>query len=252
MKKKASRRDPRISKRWIWSPERKACCKIFITETGEHLDDTESNLLRLEQQPDDAELLNEIFRSIHTIKGSAEYLGMERIAELSHKLESLLDLLRRGEREADKQIIEVLIGANDRIGQLVSDLEQHQEEKTDIDELVGRIERFTGEVEQGAVEETEAAAQTAAVEGDVYEDEYDEELFSIFLEQLKDGLSALKREADRLLAGEDADGALEQCTERLNTLRVICQLYGLRATESSARTVVGVYFRSPGTAYRRH
>ena len=47
----------------------------FITETGEHLGDTERNLLRLEQQPDDAELLNEIFRSIHTIKGSAEYLG---------------------------------------------------------------------------------------------------------------------------------------------------------------------------------
>ena len=45
---------------------------------------------------------------------------------------------------------------------------------------MGRIERFTGEVEQGAVEETEAAAQTAAVEGDVYEDEYDEELFQHF------------------------------------------------------------------------
>ena len=68
----------------------------FITETGEHLEDTERNLLRLEQQPEDAGVLNEIFRSIHTIKGSSEYLGLERIAELTHKLENLLDLLRRG------------------------------------------------------------------------------------------------------------------------------------------------------------
>ena len=52
-------------------------------------------------------------------------------------------MLRRGEREADKQIIEVLIGANDRIGQLVSDLEQHQKEKTDIDDLVKRVENLS-------------------------------------------------------------------------------------------------------------
>ncbi|RJQ70744.1 MAG: hypothetical protein C4519_20725, partial [Desulfobacteraceae bacterium] len=56
----------------------------FIVETGEHLSETERNLLRLEQQPGDAGVLNEIFRSIHTIKGSSEYLGLERIAELSH------------------------------------------------------------------------------------------------------------------------------------------------------------------------
>ena len=73
----------------------------FITETREHLEEVERNVLLLEQQPDDASVLNEIFRSIHTIKGSSEYLGMERIAELSHKLESLLDLLRRGERSVD-------------------------------------------------------------------------------------------------------------------------------------------------------
>ena len=73
----------------------KSLLQDFITETGEHLEETERNLLQLEQQQDDADTLNKIFRSIHTIKGSSEYLGLERVAELSHKLESLLELLRR-------------------------------------------------------------------------------------------------------------------------------------------------------------
>ena len=61
----------------------------FIAETGEHLDELENNLLELEASPDNRELLHEIFRSVHTIKGASEYLGMERRAQLSHTRESL-------------------------------------------------------------------------------------------------------------------------------------------------------------------
>jgi two-component system chemotaxis sensor kinase CheA len=154
----------------------------FITETGEHLEETERNLLLLGQRPGDVELMNEIFRSIHTIKGSSEYLGLERIAELSHKLESLLDLLRRGEREADKEIVELLIGANDRLGQLVSDLDQHQAEQTQIDDLVGQLATFAGEVviEAAQGQELSPSALDGVVQEAVYEDENDEELFGIF------------------------------------------------------------------------
>ncbi|MGD8846845.1 MAG: Hpt domain-containing protein, partial [Desulfobacteraceae bacterium] len=75
----------------------KSLLQDFITETGEHLEETERNLLRMKQQPDDVDTLNTIFRSVHTIKGSSEYMGLEGIATLSHQLESLLEELRRKE-----------------------------------------------------------------------------------------------------------------------------------------------------------
>jgi two-component system chemotaxis sensor kinase CheA len=193
----------------------------FITETGEHLEETERNLLLLGQQPGDVELMNEIFRSIHTIKGSSEYLGLERIAELSHKLESLLDLLRRGEREADKEIVELLIGANDRLGQLVSDLDEHQAEQTQIDDLVGQLATLAGEVvtEAAQGQELSPSALDGVVQEAVYGDENDEELFGIFLDQLKDGLQGLQGEITKLEDEEAAEPVLEQCIERLTTLR---------------------------------
>jgi two-component system chemotaxis sensor kinase CheA len=114
----------------------------FIAETEEHLEEMESNLLRLELDPHNREILNEIFRSVHTIKGSAEYLGVERIAELSHKLENLLELLRHGKRPLNKEIVEALMGARDRISKLIKDLERVQVEETGIEDLVKRLDQL--------------------------------------------------------------------------------------------------------------
>ena len=61
----------------------------------------EVGLLSLEDAPDDKEKLNDVFRSVHSIKGSAEYIGAENIARLTHKLENLLELLRQGDGEPD-------------------------------------------------------------------------------------------------------------------------------------------------------
>ena len=193
----------------------------FITETGEHLDDTERNLLQLGQRPDDVVLMNEIFRAIHTIKGSSEYLGLVRIAELSHKLENLLDLLRRGERKASSDVIELLISANDRIGQLVDDLDREKHEATGIEDLIEQIDQFGGKPGLGEAGDLEPVvkAEEETVEEIIYEDEHDEELFGIFLDQLKEGLQGLHGEVMRLEDARTAEPVLEQCLERLGTLR---------------------------------
>ncbi len=114
----------------------------FIAETGEHLEEMESNLLRLETDTDNREILNDIFRSAHTIKGSAEYLGMERIAGLSHKLENLLEILRHGGKSPDKEIINTLIDSKDRIAMLIQDVEKSHTETTEIGDLIRRIDEL--------------------------------------------------------------------------------------------------------------
>jgi chemotaxis protein histidine kinase CheA len=114
----------------------------FIAEAVEHLEEMETNLLQLEAEPGNLEILNDIFRSVHTIKGASEYMGMKKIAELSHKLESLMDMLRRGEKTLNKEIVDALIESRDLINILVSELEQSQTEKTDIGSMIERIDQF--------------------------------------------------------------------------------------------------------------
>ena len=201
----------------------KSLLQDFITETGEHLEDTERNLLRLEQQPDDVETLNTIFRSVHTIKGSSEYLGLEGIAVLSHKLESLLEVLRRQELRVDSARIDLLMVCNDRISVLVNELEQHQEEKSTVDDLVLRLKEASVQATGDGPEETDDGF------GD---DEPDEELFGIFTEQLKDGISGLNRDAQQLNGGETSVGVLEQVADRLSTLRSSSNYMGYDALKA--------------------
>lgn len=182
----------------------------FINESGEHLVETERNLLRLEQQPDDVETLNKIFRSIHTIKGSSEYLGLERIAELTHKLENLLDLMRHGDCRVDGSNIDLLMSCNDRISLLIGELDQHKTEHSSVDDLVSMLE--------GATQLSSAETEDAG-DGELGEDEYDEELFGIFIEQLKEGISGLNNDVEQLTRGDDGLLVLENSLDRLNTLR---------------------------------
>jgi two-component system chemotaxis sensor kinase CheA len=100
----------------------------FVVETDEHLDEMEGLLLQLMQQPDDRGILNDIFRPIHSIKGSAQYIGLTRVSRLAHVLEDLLDLLREGKVESNFDIVETLIAARDRILRLNDELKQSQQE----------------------------------------------------------------------------------------------------------------------------
>ncbi|MCK5871928.1 MAG: chemotaxis protein CheW [Methylococcales bacterium] len=108
----------------------------FVMGAGESLEEMETALLGLESSPNNVELLNTIFRAIHTIKGAAQFVGLEKVSVLSHALEDLLDLLREGKIQATSDIVNVLIQANDRISTLVSDLERTQTENTEVDDLV--------------------------------------------------------------------------------------------------------------------
>ncbi len=198
----------------------------FIVETVEHLEEMESNLLRLEASPDDRETLDNIFRAVHTIKGASEYLGLEGLAELSHKLENLLDRLRRNACRVDRSIVDLLMAVRDRMGLLVEDLESTQTEQTVFADLIEHL--HTVKTGRPAEEDTRSvpadaasAAETDHADDAEYEEEFDEELFAIFLEQLEEGLIGLQAHT-RALATADRDdqlGILANCLTRIDPLR---------------------------------
>ena len=220
----------------------------FISETVEHLEEMEGNLLQLETDPGNRDTLNDIFRSVHTIKGAAEYLGMERIAELSHKLENLLDLMRHNAQTASREVIDLLMAARDRIGILTADLHQTQAEQADIDDLLVRIQALDHEtapppddapaapegdpatMAAEAPDDAPAVAAPIAPETDEYEEEHDEELFGIFLEQLQEGLEALQSWTDALPGAEHGDRIelLGRCLGQIDPLRSSANYMGYR------------------------
>jgi two-component system chemotaxis sensor kinase CheA len=85
----------------------------FLTESGELLDSFEGDLVTLEQTPDDPELLNQVFRALHTIKGSASFLGMANLVEIAHAAESALNAARNGTVIVDRQVMDLLLEAVD-------------------------------------------------------------------------------------------------------------------------------------------
>ena len=70
--------------------------QVFLQEAEEHLQLLDEDIVRLEREGDNQELLQEIFRSAHTLKGSSAMLGHQRMTALAHVMETLLDLVRKG------------------------------------------------------------------------------------------------------------------------------------------------------------
>ena len=123
----------------------------FLAESFSGLDAMEADLLKLEQGDSNPELLQAIFRVIHSIKGGSGSLGFEALAEFSHHLESLLDGLRAGSLSPDAEIIDLLLRAVDAERSLLGEVQNGV--ATDI----APIELLKSEIEQRRVNLTSPA-----------------------------------------------------------------------------------------------
>jgi len=96
-----------------------AAMPAFISEAGEQTEAIETLLLELEDQPDNRELLDNLFRCAHTVKGSAGIFGLTKVVEFTHHVETLLDQCRDGALALTPQISTLLLQCNDQIKFLV-------------------------------------------------------------------------------------------------------------------------------------
>ncbi len=109
----------------------------FITESREHLEKIEPDLLLIEKEGKkaDPEIIHRVFRAIHSIKGAAGFLGFEALKNLGHGLESVLMLIRDGELEPTPEIVDALIKSLDKLQIMVddvyvsNDIDYHEESK---------------------------------------------------------------------------------------------------------------------------
>lgn len=112
----------------------------FFEEADEHLRALEEGFLRLEQTPTDSEVLNSVFRSAHTIKGTSGMVGLGNVVRYTHTLETLLDKMRSGEITATDDLISLLLASSDGLSALIQAAQQGSGTPEGTDELLVRLE----------------------------------------------------------------------------------------------------------------
>lgn len=134
---------------------------IFLDEADEQIQLMDENILLLEKNRDDLHILNLIFRAAHTIKGSSASMGFDKMAEVTHSLENVLDLLRQGRLEVTTEIIDLLLEGLDMMKELKGDITSGKDSELDVSVLIEKLKTVMDG--KRVVNETkEATAQTAA------------------------------------------------------------------------------------------
>ena len=113
----------------------------FIDESKELLETVEEDFLALEHEDDqDSDLVNKLFRAVHTIKGSAGFLGLVKIGKVSHAMETLLSNFRDGKITGQKPYIDALLKGGDLLQQMIDDIEES--ENVDIEDVLETLLGF--------------------------------------------------------------------------------------------------------------
>lgn len=165
----------------------------FLVEAGEILEQLSEQLVELESRPDDADLLNAIFRGFHTVKGGAGFLQLNELVECCHIAENVFDVLRKGERRVDAELMDVVLEALDAVNGMFAQVRERSEVTPATPELLAALARLA---EPGSADAAPAApvpvepapVQQAAqaTEADITDSEF---------EQLLDSLDAVKAQA---------------------------------------------------------
>ena len=138
--------------------------EMFLDESREHLQSLNDGLLSLENNPADLSVLNEIFRNAHTLKGMSATMGYNKIAELTHEMENLLDLLRKEQLKVNEDIIDVIFKCVDSLEQMIENVGNGEpEDLVDVSDLVKRVNAIAnGNADAPAAAAAAPAAAAAA------------------------------------------------------------------------------------------
>lgn len=162
----------------------------FLVEAGEILEQLSEQLVELESRPDDADLLNAIFRGFHTVKGGAGFLQLNELVECCHIAENVFDILRKGERRVDSELMDVVLEALDAVNSMFTEVRERSPITAATPQLLAALARLA---EPQTADEAAPVAQTAAEpaaeseSGDITDNEF---------EQLLDSLNAVKAQAE--------------------------------------------------------
>ncbi|MEH7300164.1 chemotaxis protein CheA [Neobacillus drentensis] len=135
--------------------------EMFIEESKEHLQSINDELLKLESDSTNTAIVNEIFRSAHTLKGMAGSMGFDDLASLTHEMENVLDLLRNSKLTITSEIMDVIFKCVDLIERMVDSIESGGDGKENVTEVVTQLKKIQNPNHTEIVSASREVAATA-------------------------------------------------------------------------------------------
>ncbi len=142
----------------------------FLVEAGEILELLNEQAVDLETSPDDADLLNAVFRGFHTIKGGAGFLAMDALVHVAHKCEDIFDLLRQGERKIDADLMDIVLNVLDVLNDMFDQIRTGEDPDAAPAELMAKLSVLADK--DGVL--NNAAPVAATPSEDISEQEFDQ------------------------------------------------------------------------------
>ncbi|MHB8835666.1 MAG: chemotaxis protein CheA [Candidatus Methylomirabilia bacterium] len=207
----------------------------FRDEARELLGDMESALMELEARPDDGELVARAFRALHTIKGNGAMFGLAELERFAHALEHVFDLLRKGMMAVSSEVIDLTLGAKDRLLALLEAGDTAEERRLREADLA-RIARLLAET--GAPTPT----LTPPVPGEPAEPKkLPESLVAAFKEEAQDLLRDLEGALMELEARPDDEELVARAFRALHTIKGNAGMFGFIELEAFAHEIESVF-----------
>ena len=147
--------------------------EIFLDETKEHLESLNAQILKLEQEPDDVDTINEIFRAAHSLKGMAGTMGYKRMQALTHDMENVFSEIRNGSMKVSASLIDTLFQCLDALEEYTKNIQETADEGTnDNNQLIVLLNEFLKTGGKDAKEPAEKKAAATPVQADSAEEKW--------------------------------------------------------------------------------
>lgn len=164
--------------------------EIFIEESKEHLQSCSQYLLKLEKNPGDFAVVNEIFRSAHTLKGMSATMGFTDLADLTHKMENVLDAIRNEKVKVTPEILDVVFESVDHLEEMVYDIADGGDGKRNVSQTVAKLKSIEAGEQSANVKEVLNEVAVTLLEEVVPKLQYDDFEKTVLLQSVEQGFNA--------------------------------------------------------------
>lgn len=158
--------------------------EVFIEESKEHLQSCNDHLLELEKNPEDMNIINEIFRSAHTLKGMAATMGYDDLAKLTHQMENVLDGIRHHTLSVTPDLLDIVFSAVDDLEAMVQSIANGGDGKRDVTVVVEQLKLIEkGQNPNALAGHQEVAVTVASEKSEIVYDEFQRTIIQQSMEQ---------------------------------------------------------------------